>query len=203
MTLQHDNRSPGARPADPALASGLERTMHTLSKRVYAPTVRALYQHMYRNRPAGGEKLDRGSIIVLATLEDRGRLRSSELAAIVDLDLSTVSRHVSYFEQLGLIEREPDPVDRRASQISITEQGRAGLAAIRDARAALLDSVFASWSAADRAEFQRLLDRLARDLSELPNPLAHKPGPSPSNPSPSNPSPSNPSPSDQVVETSA
>ena len=65
---------------------------------------------------------------------------------------------MSYFEQLGLIARDPDPVDRRASRISLTDRGRAGLAAIRAARSRLLDSVFAAWPAADRAEFHRLLD---------------------------------------------
>jgi DNA-binding MarR family transcriptional regulator len=156
---------------DSELVSRLERTLHALSKRVYSPTIRALYAAL---EPHSGstisEKLDKGSIIVLATLDERGQLRLSDLAAVVDLDLSTVSRHVSYFEQLGLIERATDPGDRRASLVSITDRGRAGLTAIRGARTVLLDSVFSSWSSDDRREFHRLLGRLQTDVAALPGP---------------------------------
>ncbi len=143
------------------LVTGLERTVHTLNRRVYGPSLRAFYSH---------EKIDRadkGSFIVLATLNDRGQLRPSELAGFVALDLSTVSRHVSYFEQLEMVAREPDPDDRRASRITITDKGRAALTAVRAARSDVLDAVFATWPAADRAEFTRLLDRLQEDLEPV------------------------------------
>ena len=142
------------------LVTGLERAVHSLNRRVYGPSLRAFYSH---------EKIDRadkGSFIVLATLNDRGQLRPSELAGLVALDLSTVSRHVSYFEQLEMVAREPDPDDRRASRITITDKGRAALTAVRAARSDVLDAIFATWPAADRAEFTRLLDRLQEDLNQ-------------------------------------
>jgi DNA-binding MarR family transcriptional regulator len=159
------------------LVTRLERAMHAINKRVYAPSMRALRDAVHEASatssadPAEGaprtERLDKGSVLVLSVLDERGELRSSDLATIVDLDLSTVSRHVSYFEQLGLVTREPDPGDRRASRVSLTPKGRSGLTAIRAARAALLDSVFATWTRADRAEFNRLLERLQADLTDL------------------------------------
>jgi DNA-binding MarR family transcriptional regulator len=146
---------------DAELVLQLERTIRTLNKRVYAPTIRAL-RSLYHG-------LDRGSFVVLATLGDAATLRASELAGLVELDLSTVSRHVTYFEQLGLVTREPDPDDRRASRISLTPQGRTALKVIRDARIEILDAVFASWSTTDRIDLQRLLDQLLSDLSATQN----------------------------------
>jgi DNA-binding MarR family transcriptional regulator len=160
-------------PIDADLAARLERTIHLLTKRVYSPSLRTMH-------PEAPDKLEKGSFVVLSTLETQGQMRPSDLATTVCLDLSTVSRHLSYFEQLGLVIREPDPDDRRASRISLTERGRTGLASIRAARTSLLDSVFQSWPNADRDELSRLLERLDNDLMALPNPAAHSAAPIPS-----------------------
>jgi DNA-binding MarR family transcriptional regulator len=151
-------------PTEAELVARLERTVHSLTKRVYAPSLRALYES---DQP---DKLDKGSMILLASIDEHGELRPSDLAVLVSLDLSTVSRHLSYFEQLDLIARTPDPLDRRASRITLTDRGRAGLAAIRATRSAWLDSVFAGWPANDRGEFYRLLTQLGEGLAALPTP---------------------------------
>jgi DNA-binding MarR family transcriptional regulator len=154
-------------PTEAELVARLERTVHSLTKRVYAPSLRALYES---DQPDKIDKLDKGSMILLASIDEHGELRPSDLAVLVSLDLSTVSRHLSYFEQLDLIARTPDPLDRRASRITLTDRGRAGLAAIRATRSAWLDSVFGAWSATDRGEFYRLLTQLGEGLAALPTP---------------------------------
>jgi DNA-binding MarR family transcriptional regulator len=160
-----DPMTPIASHTEAELVARLERTVHSLTKRVYAPSLRALYES---DQPDKLDKLDKGSMILLATIDEHGELRPSDLAVLVSLDLSTVSRHLSYFEQLDLIARTPDPLDRRASRITLTDRGRAGLAAIRATRTAWLDSVFAGWSATDRSEFYRLLTQLGEGLAALP-----------------------------------
>jgi DNA-binding MarR family transcriptional regulator len=151
-------------PTEAELVARLERTVHSLTKRVYAPSLRALYES---DQP---DKLDKGSMILLASIDEHGELRPSDLAVLVSLDLSTVSRHLTYFEQLDLIARTPDPLDRRASRITLTDRGRAGLAAIRATRSAWLYSVYAAWPANDRGEFYRLLTQLGEGLAALPTP---------------------------------
>ena len=63
-------------------------------------------------------------------------------------------------ERLGLAERLPDPTDRRAKLVAITDAGEAGLDVANATRERLLRQIFGALSEADRATFLRLLDGL-------------------------------------------
>jgi DNA-binding MarR family transcriptional regulator len=102
---------------------------------------------------------------VLHTLACDGPGRLSELAAHLQLDLSTVSRHVRALEDAGYLERTTDPNDRRATVISMTDKGTDALEEAGRARAEHLDTVLARWSERDLRTLRRLLDRLADDLN--------------------------------------
>jgi DNA-binding MarR family transcriptional regulator len=54
----------------------------------------------------------------------RGPLRVKELADAVVLSPTAMSRFVDRVEKAGYVRREPDPDDRRALQITITDAGR-------------------------------------------------------------------------------
>jgi DNA-binding MarR family transcriptional regulator len=54
----------------------------------------------------------------------RRPLRVKELAEAVVLSPTAMSRFVDRVEQAGYVRREPDPGDRRALQITITDEGR-------------------------------------------------------------------------------
>ena len=51
------------------------------------------------------------------------RLRVNELARAVVLSPTAMSRFVDRVEAAGYVRREPDPADRRALQIAITDEG--------------------------------------------------------------------------------
>ena len=51
------------------------------------------------------------------------RLRVNELAREVVLSPTAMSRFVDRVEAAGCVRREPDPADRRALQIAITDEG--------------------------------------------------------------------------------
>jgi DNA-binding MarR family transcriptional regulator len=51
------------------------------------------------------------------------RLRVNELAREVVLSPTAMSRFVDRAEAAGVVRREPDPADRRALQIAITDEG--------------------------------------------------------------------------------
>ena len=51
------------------------------------------------------------------------RLRVNELAREVVLSPTAMSRFVDRVEKAGYVRREPDPADRRALQIAITDEG--------------------------------------------------------------------------------
>jgi DNA-binding MarR family transcriptional regulator len=93
-----------------------------------------------------------------------GPLRLSELAERMGSTAPTASRAVDGLVDLGLLERLPDPADRRAVRIDVTEQGRVDVE-VRKARvAAALEPAVAALSAQDRARLATLLERLAGEL---------------------------------------
>lgn len=92
--------------------------------------------------------------------------RVSDLAAAFHGEVSTISRQVSTFVELGLVEREADPRDGRAHVLAPTAEGLALLARIRGRRDDFIDGLLSSWSEADRADFARMLERLADSLEQ-------------------------------------
>jgi DNA-binding MarR family transcriptional regulator len=96
-----------------------------------------------------------------------GQVRMSDLAGLLSLDPSTVSRMVRVLEELGLVARKPDPDDGRATLLDLTESGRAELATARAERHQLLKQALTGWNERDRARLLGLLDRLSTSIREL------------------------------------
>ena len=71
---------------------------------------------------------------LLVPLEQGGPQRCSALAARLGVDVSVASRQVSALERAGYVRRRPDPLDGRASLISLSGAGAAALARTRAAR---------------------------------------------------------------------
>jgi DNA-binding MarR family transcriptional regulator len=101
---------------------------------------------------------------LLYTVNCAGPLRLSDLASQVQLDVSTVSRHVRALEEAGCLERATDPGDRRAAFLSLTASGRKVLDDTFARRRAALDAALAGWSSDDLGTLERLLNKLADDL---------------------------------------
>ncbi len=94
-------------------------------------------------------------------------VRATDLAEHVHLDLSTISRHLRGLEDAGLLARTPDPDDRRASRLTVTDAGRDAVARTTAARTALFDTATAAWTDSEVDELVRLLHRLSDDLENL------------------------------------
>jgi DNA-binding MarR family transcriptional regulator len=135
----------------------LEAALRAVSKRVYATST--------RSTAARGQHIDRAGYAALAVIDELGELRLSDLAAILELDLSTVSRQVKQLEETALVRRRSDPDDRRASLLTLTAEGSRVLASVRSARVELLAHALRDWRAADRTGLLQLLQRLTEDLT--------------------------------------
>jgi DNA-binding MarR family transcriptional regulator len=107
-----------------------------------------------------GEDLDFAAIVLMKALHSRGSLRLSSLAAVLDVDASTVSRQVRHLEERGLLERSSDPVDARASLVCLTDLGAARLEAGAERRRAYLADLLGDWPSTDREQLRLLLNRL-------------------------------------------
>lgn len=93
-------------------------------------------------------------------------LRMVELAERLRIVPRSVTTLVDGLEQEGLVERRPDPQDRRSTRVHLTEQGLARGAALRRARHEAGDDLVAVLDDGDRAELHRLLtiiDQAAHD----------------------------------------
>lgn len=64
------------------------------------------------------------SFAVLATVSERVARTQLEIAQIVGLDKSTLVATIDDLERRGLVERRPDPSDRRARVVESTAAGR-------------------------------------------------------------------------------
>jgi DNA-binding MarR family transcriptional regulator len=124
----------------------------------------ALWATVRRLARAGGAApngLDRGGYWVLAKLNALAPIRLSDLSVALELDPSTVSRHIKTLWHAGLVGRESDPDDRRAALLSPTEAGRQALQASRELRLRSLADAMVDWPAEDREQLVALLERLA------------------------------------------
>ncbi len=68
---------------------------------------------------------DNEALLNLAHAEER--LRMSAIAERLVLSRGGTTKVIDRLEELGYVERSPDPTDRRAMTVSITDAGRAAL----------------------------------------------------------------------------
>jgi DNA-binding MarR family transcriptional regulator len=94
------------------------------------------------------------------TLVRHGPLRLSELSELLRIAPRSATEVVDALAERGLAERLPDPHDRRATLVRLTERGTELATAIRAARDAGTEGYFDRLSAADRAELTRILRAL-------------------------------------------
>ena len=96
----------------------------------------------------------------LRVLTRRGTMRLSELSDHLHIAPRSTTEVVDALESRGLVERHPDPGDRRATLVEVTDPGASVLDAIRAARGTEAERVFARLSQTDRAHLARILGQL-------------------------------------------
>ncbi|WP_091190486.1 MarR family winged helix-turn-helix transcriptional regulator [Micromonospora narathiwatensis] len=96
---------------------------------------------------------------LLLWLRRSGSVRLTDLAARLGIGKGTLSRQIAGLEGLGLVRRDPDPSDRRAAQLSLTEEGSRRFDAARVARFEQIRRTLQNWPERDVEDFARLLHR--------------------------------------------
>jgi DNA-binding MarR family transcriptional regulator len=109
-------------------------------------------------------KLSGGQLHALILLAECGEPRISELAAVLSLDESTVTRLVDKLEAVGAAERRRSTSDRRSTTVVITKAGREIVALAHEHQRAFLAEVLTALDPAERAEFVRLTAKAAEAL---------------------------------------
>lgn len=103
-----------------------------------------------------------GAYKTFTTIVRRDRVTLSALAEVLLADKGQVSRMVRELEQLGFVQRTPDPDDGRSSLLSATPLGLERLAIAREPQENTLLSVLDGWSVDDIEELTRLLHALSQ-----------------------------------------
>ncbi|WP_320065233.1 MarR family winged helix-turn-helix transcriptional regulator [Micromonospora sp. RTGN7] len=84
-------------------------------------------------------------------------IRLTDLAARLGVGKATLSRQINALEALGLVRRESDPDDRRASPLSLTAEGQRRFDAARASRLAEFRRILERWERPDVENFAQLL----------------------------------------------
>jgi len=102
--------------------------------------------------------------VVLNALDGHPARTQAALAHAIGADKTRIIATFDELQQAGLIAREPDPADRRARLLSITEAGRRARRAVQAEIQANEERVLSLLPAADREAFLRA----AQTLSTVP-----------------------------------
>jgi DNA-binding MarR family transcriptional regulator len=97
--------------------------------------------------------LQPASYLMLTYLATEGPQRSSVMSERFNVDKGAISRQVQHLCELGLLTREPDPVDGRAMLISATPDAVRRMEAVDRDRRRWLEEQLAEWSESDLREF--------------------------------------------------
>jgi len=98
----------------------------------------------------------------LGVLTRQGEIRLSELSDHLHIAPRTATEVVDALQERGFVQRQADPDDRRATLVSLTDEGKRVSDAIRSTRAAQAERFFGTLSAADRAHLSRILRTFKR-----------------------------------------
>jgi DNA-binding MarR family transcriptional regulator len=113
------------------------------------------------------ESLPMAQVEILQRLAEEPALRVSDLATRHRLATNTVSNLVQQLVTAGLVERTPDPDDRRAVTVSLTEQGEERLQQWLQAHERRLSQALDSLDRDDRRVIVASLGPLARLVDQL------------------------------------
>ena len=103
----------------------------------------------------------------LVRLEGNEGASQARLAELSDMDAMTMVRTLDRLEERGLVERRPDPADRRARSLHLTAKGRAAVDGIWRLAESTRAEVFAGVSVEERERFLDVLERIHGNVAAL------------------------------------
>lgn len=104
---------------------------------------------------------------LLSVVYETGKIRMNELAAKLGIKARTVTDFVDALEQDKLLVRLPDPTDRRATLIQLTELAQSNIEQVLAFQAKIADNMLENLSEEQRKLFFDLLLQLIKD-KEVP-----------------------------------
>lgn len=103
----------------------------------------------------------------LAHLSRHQGLNQVGLADLLEVQLITVARLIDKLVGLGVVERRPDPNDRRAQQLFLTSKAQPLLDQMWEAGDEILDHAYAGFTEEERMQCVEMLVRMRNNLARL------------------------------------
>lgn len=126
-----------------------------------------LLQNELSRRLRHEARISTRALMLLATLDGLdGRATPSEIAEHVPITSAAVTSLVDTNERKGLVERRPDPGDRRKVQVVLTDEGQALLDRLLPGAHSLELEVLNVLSAGERTTLLRILEKLQGSVEE-------------------------------------
>jgi DNA-binding MarR family transcriptional regulator len=117
------------------------------------------------DRHAAGMGVTRAQWKVLFRLTRQPGLRQIELADMLDVEAITLSRIIDRLAESGLVERKPDPVDRRAWRLYVTEKAQPLVERLRAVAAIMTADAFEGFDQQDIETLRRMLAQVRDNVS--------------------------------------
>ncbi|HUA08987.1 MAG TPA: MarR family transcriptional regulator [Candidatus Acidoferrales bacterium] len=129
--------------------------------RALGNAVRTIRARLDRSLQRSGLRL--GQYQVLRHLWEDDGLTPREIADRLDVEMPTVTRTVQRMVRDGLVERHAHPADARSVRIYLTKRGSELQPLLAEIIAEQTEHALRGFSAAERAAFVRMLDRIAEN----------------------------------------
>ncbi len=131
---------------------------------------------LYRQLKANGINLTRSQWRVIAHLKGRDGQTQSELAERLLIEKAPVGTLIDKLEAAGLVERRPDPNDRRVKRVFITHKAEPLFPDIEDSIKELRETSMHGLSTDEQEQLHRLLAKIHLNLqgTRSPSPTTHQ-----------------------------
>ncbi len=139
----------------------LEATLISFMHAVFRPKSWLIIQQL------AGVTIDRPSASLLMALHGgKEACPLRQLAEKIGVEAPSITRTAQRLEREGLIVRQIDANDHRIANVQLSAKGLGIVEAIRRATRERLKGFLHNWTATDRKELIRLLDRLATQAAQ-------------------------------------
>lgn len=112
-----------------------------------------------------GVSLARSKFLLL--LECQGPQRSTDIACALGFAPRTVTEAIDGLERDKLVVREPDPKDRRAKIVSITDTGRSVINAAQQPQHKTIEAIFSALSETQKDQLAEIIQVLSSRTEEI------------------------------------
>jgi DNA-binding MarR family transcriptional regulator len=114
-----------------------------------------------------GLNLSLSTLLLLEQMKGHAAMRITDLAEAVCVAKATVTRQVDELEKQGLVTRNSDQHDARASLVQITEKGQKAADLLARARLKVLQRILERWNESDLKQLTVTFERLQADMQRV------------------------------------